>query len=605
MCAIRSVLSIGKLPLPFDASERIYSMKMPMRLFLVFSLMLGALASPSLGQTPNAKDEQKKAPQIAGDWQGTLQAGGSQLRVVLHITKNYDGGLSATLDSPDQGAYGLVVNSISFKDTKLTFSVASVGGQYTGDVSGDATAIKGTWTQMQPMDLTFTRIKSTATSQKPVAPSDIDGAWFGALDLGAMKLRLVFHITNTADGLKTTLDSLDQGAKGIPASATTRSGPALNIQFKQLDGVFEGKISNDLTTITGTWTQHGSTHPLVLAKTKDLAALEPKRPQNPVRPFPYREEEVSYTNKLQGDTLAGTLTIPPGAGPFPAVLLITGSGPQDRDESLMGHKPFLVLSDWLTRKGIEVLRVDDRGVGKSTGVFGNATTADFATDAEAGVAFLESRPEVNPKKIGLIGHSEGAIIAPMVAARNHDVGFIVMLSGSALPGADILAEQKKLIEEASGVSKEQAETDAAEERGILALIVKEKDSPDLQKDLRGKLAAHINDPELGAQVRVLTSPWFLYFLAYDPAPALEHVQCPVLALNGAKDLQVPPSQNLPVIRKALQDGGNKNHEVDELPGLNHLFQTASTGAPSEYAQIEETMSPLALEKISTWILRLP
>ncbi len=580
-------------------------MRIPRTQFLLVLPMLAVIAFPSLAQTPEAKDAQKKAPQVAGDWQGTLQAGGSQLRVVLHITKNQDGGLSATLDSPDQGAYGLVVSAVSLNDSKLTFSADSVHGKYTGDVNSDATAIKGTWTQLEAMDLTFTRMKSAAQSQKSVVPSHIDGVWFGALDLGAMKLRLVFHITNTPDGLKTALDSLDQGAKGIPASATTRSDSALKIEFKQLDGVFQGKISNDLSSITGTWTQHGSTYPLALTKTKDLAALEPKRPQNPLRPFPYREEEVSYTNKLQGDTLAGTLTIPQGHGPFPAVLLIPGSGPHDRDESIMGHKPFLVLSDWLTRKGIEVLRVDDRGVGKSTGVFANATTADFATDAEAGMTFLESRPELNPKKIGLIGHSEGAIIAPMVAARNRDVAFIVMLAGSALPGADILAEQKMLIEEASGIAKEQAEKDAADERQILALIVEEKDTPDLQKDLRGRLAAHINEPELGAQVKLLTSPWFVYFLVYDPAPALQHVQCPVLALNGAKDLQVPPSQNLPVIRKALQSGGNKNYEVDELQGLNHLFQTASTGAPSEYAQIEETMSPLALEKISTWILRLP
>jgi len=547
---------------------------------------------------------QAAAPSIAGDWQGVLEAGGAQLHLLLHITQGDNGALKATLDSVDQNANGIPVSTITVKDSKLNMTVDAVRGTYEGVVNKDATEIKGTWVQGQPLDLNFKRAPAGAQKEK-ATPSDIDGAWLGTLDLGPMKLRIVFHISNTPDGLHATMDSLDQGAKGIPVTSVTRTGSTLKIELKQLDGVFEGKISDDKSKIDGTWTQHGTSKLLVLAPVKDATSLEYKRPQNPVRPLPYREEEVSYENKVQGDTLAGTLTIPPGKGPFTAVLLITGSGPQDRDESLMGHKPFLVLSDWLTRKGIEVLRVDDRGVGKSTGVFGTATTADFATDVEAGLAFLKARPEVNPKKIGLIGHSEGGIIAPMVAARNPDVAFIVMLAGSAVPGDQILVEQKKLISEAAGMSKEEAEKQAMEETELLAMVVKERDSPNLEKDLREKLAAQTRDPEVGGQVRVLTSPWFLYFLAYDPGPALSKVRCPVLALNGEKDLQVPPKQNLPVIRKALAEGGNRDYEVDELPGLNHLFQTANTGSPAEYTSIEETMSPVALEKISSWILKLP
>ena len=475
---------------------------------------------------------------------------------------------------------------------------------YEGVVNTEATEIKGTWTQAMALELNFTRAQSK-TEEMKAAPSDIDGPWMGTLEVGETKLRLVFHIWNTKDGLKATMDSLDQGAKGIPVTSVTRNGVSLKIELKQIEGLYDGKISEDKATITGTWTQRGTARPLVLTHSKDTALMEPKRPQNPVRPFPYREEEVTYENKAQGDTLAGTLTIPQGKGPFTAVLLITGSGPQDRDESLMGHKPFLVLSDWLTRKGIEVLRVDDRGVGKSTGVFGTATTADFATDTEAGVAFLKTRPEVNGKKIGLIGHSEGGVIAPMVAARNPDVGFIVMLAASAVRGDEVLVEQRKLISEAAGMSKEEAEKEAVEERAVLALVVKEKDSPELEADLKAKLVADGKEPKLGEQVKVLMSAWFRYFLAYDPAPTLKKVKCPVLALNGEKDLQVPPKQNLPVIRKALEEGANKNFEVDEIPGLNHLFQTAKTGSPLEYASIEETMSPAALEKISGWIVKLP
>lgn len=415
---------------------------------------------------------------------------------------------------------------------------------------------------------------------------------------------MVFHITDTADGLTATADSLDHGATGSAVVAVTRDGSSLKLEMKQMGVVFAGEISADYSSIVGTWSQRGNRIPLTLKPVKDKAELELRRPQNPVRPYPYREEEVSYDNKLQGDRLVGTLTVPPGKGPFPAVLLITGSGPQDRDESLMGHKPFLVLSDFLTRKGIVVLRVDDRGVGKSTGDFRSATTADFATDVEEGVAFLKTRSEVDPRKIGLVGHSEGAIIAPMVAARNHDVGFIVMMAGSGVPGDQILVQQALLISEAAGVSKEEAEKHAVKEREVLALVVKENDSATLKKELHEKLAGQVKEGQLEAQIDALTSPWFRYFLVYDPAIALRKVTCPVLVVNGEKDLQVPPEQNLQAIRKALEDGGNKNFEIDELPGLNHLFQTAKTGAPSEYSTIEETISPLALEKISSWIRRL-
>ncbi len=310
-----------------------------------------------------------------------------------------------------------------------------------------------------------------------------------------------------------------------------------------------------------------------------------------------------YDNKSAGNKLAGTLTIPSGKGPFPAVVLITGSGPQDRDESLMGHKPFLVLSDYLTRKGIAVLRVDDRGVAKSTGDFATATTADFATDTEAGIAYLQTRPEVDAKKIGLIGHSEGGVIAPMIAARNHDVAFIVMLAGSGVPGDQIIVAQTELIIEASGQSHEEAMKAGAKQRERLDLIKQNSDQASLEKQLREKLAGEVSEANIGVAIRQLSSPWLRYFINYDPAIALGKVTCPVLALNGGKDLQVPPSQNLPAIKKALQAAGNKDYETDELPGLNHLFQTAKTGSPSEYAQIEETMSPVVLEKIASWILR--
>lgn len=530
---------------------------------------------------------------IEGDWQGTLKAGAAELRLVLHITKAADGALAATLDSVDQNAYGIPVTSVTLKDSKLALRVDAVHGAYEGTVNADATGIRGTWSQGQPLPLDFKRARAKAAS-KPAAPSDIDGDWLGTLYAGGMKLRVVFHIANTGDGLTATMDSPDQGAKGLPATAVTRNGAALKIELKQIGGVFEGAIAKDLASIEGTWSQPGGKLPLTLKRVKDASGLERRRrPQEPAKPYPYREEEVAYENKAAGVKLAATLTIPPGPGPFPAVLLITGSGPQDRDESLMGHKPFLVLADALTRKNICVLRADDRGTGSSTGDFGAATTVDFAADAEAGLAFLKQRPEADPSRLGLIGHSEGGIIAPMIAARNPDVAFIVLMAAPGVPGDEILISQTRALA---------GEANVPLEREILTLVKQEKDNAALERKLRDKLGGKLPEAQLAAQMRMIASPWFRHFLEYDPAAALAKVTCPVLAITGEKDVQVDPKLNLPVIRKSLEAAGNKRFEAEELPGLNHLFQTAKTGAPTEYGEIEETMAPAALDKIATWIL---
>jgi fermentation-respiration switch protein FrsA (DUF1100 family) len=556
-------------------------------------LILAALVAAAALAQAQDKD-------LTGDWQGTLSAGGTDLHLVLHVTQAADGSLKASLDSVDQGA-NIPVNSITFKDSKLSLSLEMIHGSYEGKVSTDGNMISGTWTQGQPFPLNFKR-------GSPAKPSDVDGTWMGTLDTGAIKLHVVFHILNSANGLTATMDSPDQGMKGLLASAVKREGASLRIEANKLDGVYEGTVAADKSSIDGKWTQAGNTLPLVLKPVKDEAALEPRRPQNPVRPYPYRDEDVTYENKIQNVTLAATFTLPQGKGPFPAVVLVTGSGPQDRDETLLGHKPFLILSDYLTRHGIAVLRADDRGTAKSTGDFKTATTADFATDTEAGIAYLKTRPEVGPHKIGLIGHSEGAVIAPMIAARDADVAFIVMMAGTGVPGDQVLVAQGEAIALASGSKPEEAAKHAAKEKEVLALIEAEKvptekDDAALDKALREKMAGDVPEAQIGLQIKQLTSPWFRYFLTYDPAVALRKVTCPVLAINGEKDKQVLPQQNLPPIRQALEQAGNKHFEVDELPGLNHLFQTANTGSPSEYAGIEETMSPVALEKIAKWIAK--
>jgi pimeloyl-ACP methyl ester carboxylesterase len=530
------------------------------------------------------------AQSITGDWAGSLPAGGGVLRLLFHFSQSADGSLAATFDSLDQNARGMAISSIKLAGSKLTLSSQQVNGAFDGSLSPDGGTIEGSWTQRETTPLTLHR----------VVRSEIAGDWSGILDAG-QKLRLVFHLTGTTAGIQATLDSLDQGAKGIPVSSATLEGRTLTMALAAVGGAFRGTLSADGSTLEGSWTQ-GQSFPLVL-KRGSFAAPPPRRPQNPVKPYPYVEEEVVYQNPSGGFNLAATLTLPRGKGPFPAVLLITGSGPQDRDEALMGHRPFLVLADFLTRKGIAVIRADDRGVGKSGGRFDSATTADFATDAEAGITYLKSRPEVDRGQIGLIGHSEGGVIAPMVAARNHDVAFIVMMAGSGVPGDQLLPEQAAQLAEAAGVPHAAARFAAEQERRILALVDEEKDPTVLRQKVRAVAGANLADEALGAQIAALRAPWMRYFLSYDPATALHKVTCRVLVLNGSLDRQVPPGQNLPAIRAALEKAGNKHFEILELPGLNHLFQTAKTGSVAEYEQIEETIAPAVLEKIAGWILK--
>jgi pimeloyl-ACP methyl ester carboxylesterase len=352
--------------------------------------------------------------------------------------------------------------------------------------------------------------------------------------------------------------------------------------------------------ITGDW--QGTLRPAPGAEPKAAASSIPKRPQEPKPPYPYVTENVAYDNpQAPGVRLAGTFTKPKEGGPFRTVLLITGSGPQNRDEELMGHKPFLVLADYLTRHGTAVLRVDDRGIGESTGKFQAATTEDFATDVVAGVRFLLARPDVDKKHIGLIGHSEGGDIAPMVAVKTPEVAFIVMLAGSGVAGYRVIEDQVYQDNLLGGISPEIAAMNRDFEHKILQAVMKEADP---EKSILA--LAEGNTPlqaNLKAQIPVMKSAWYRYFLAYDPAVTLEKLKCPVLALNGSKDSQVSPELNLPSIEAALKKSGNADVTVQLVPGVNHLFQNAKTGAFAEYREIEETMSPKVLETIAIWVAK--
>jgi uncharacterized protein len=448
-----------------------------------------------------------------------------------------------------------------------------------------------------------------------VTQQGLAGNWLGTLEAGGAKLRLLLKIKVGADNsLQASLDSLDQGAMDLRVDSIVQTGQTIRAELKAIDAVFEGKLNPEGTEIAGSWKQGGGELPLTLRHVRELPAQ--RRPQEPQKPYPYTEEEVVYENRQDKVKLAATLTVPAGKGPFPAVVLITGSGPEDRNEAVYGHRPFLVLADYLTRRGVAVLRADDRGVGGSSAPGAADTSENYATDALSGVEFLKTRKEINPRQIGLIGHSEGGLIAPLAAVRSKDVAFIVLIAGPGVPGDQLLEQQALLILKAQGAPDALAEDNRRLQQLMISILKAEKTNAAAESRLRAELprvmaeipeerrkALGITEEALVKQFKSMTNAWFRNFVTYDPRPVLKQVRCPVLAVIGSLDLQVPARQNLPAISEALKAGGNKDHTVLELAGLNHLLQTARTGSPLEYAQIEETMSPKALELIADWIIK--
>jgi pimeloyl-ACP methyl ester carboxylesterase len=447
-----------------------------------------------------------------------------------------------------------------------------------------------------------------ALADEKLAPKkSVEGYWLGTLKAGAIELRVGFKIESKDGELSGVMDSIDQGANNLPLDSATFEDGTLTLKLAKIKAGYVGKMQVDGDTIKGDFEQ-GIRFPMDLKRLDKPFTLN--RPQEPKKPYPYVAEEVAFDSKAADVKLAATFTKPKGDGPFVAVALITGSGPQDRDESLLGHKPFLVLADHLTRHGIAVLRYDDRGVGKSTGKFSTATSKDFAEDAAGAVAYLKGRKDVS--KIGLMGHSEGGLIAPLVASENTGVEFIVMLAGPGLPGDEILIAQGALILKGMGANEKALARQKSLQAKLLTLAKAGADEKkleeamkDLEKDLTDEEKKELkkSGDAAMAQVKQLAGPWFRYFLTYDPRPTLRKVKCPVLAINGENDLQVPCKENLQEIEKALKAGGNADFAVQELPGLNHLFQTSKSGLPSEYGKIEETFAPAALKVITEWILK--
>ena len=427
------------------------------------------------------------------------------------------------------------------------------------------------------------------------AMAQIEGYWKGEMNVGVQKLETAFDIKAVENGYAATFDVPAQGAYDIPVDETTFQDGHLQLTMSALGARYSGTLKDNV--IEGEFTQNGMTFPLNLARS-EMKEQKKTRPQDPQPPFHYQIEEVTFVNEKEGNTLAGTLTIPEGEGPFPAMVLVSGSGQQNRDEELMNHRPFWVIADYCARHGIAVLRYDDRGVGGSDGEVKNATSMDFSYDAEAAFDYLRNRKEINATKVGILGHSEGGVINFMVSARRPEVAFLVSLAGPSVNGIEVLKEQQAAILRASGMSEEMVQFNGKANAQMFDIIETSNDRAEADTLLRQLLKGWGYNEELTEQtVGQMASPWMYYFLRYDPTDAIVKTNCPALLLNGTKDLQVIASQNLPGYEKIIAEHGKTNLTLRELPDLNHLFQHCETGSPNEYFEIEETISPEVLEMV--------
>jgi pimeloyl-ACP methyl ester carboxylesterase len=440
----------------------------------------------------------------------------------------------------------------------------------------------------------------------------LEGHWEGSIELPSGELIIRLDFSRAEDGLHGTIDIPTQGAQGLRLTQIALAAGDVRFAIEGLPGSpnFQGRLSGD--TIEGTFRQGAATLPFRVQRGVKEAI---KRPQEPEPPFPYRSEALSWSNS--DVKLEGTLTVPEGEGPYPAVVLISGSGPQNRDEEIFGHKPFLVLADALTRRGIAVLRYDDRGVGGSTGSLAKSTSADLAGDVLAGITVLARDSRIDPQRIGLLGHSEGGLVAMLAAAKSDRPAFLVLLAAPGVPGGQILLQQIRSLSRAQHVPDELVAKRLADEEELLEILRSDRPIDQMRTAVRENIQRQVDalpaaqrqalgetDKLIQAQVDQATSRWFLGFVRSDPAAALARVKVPVLALDGSLDLQVDAKQNLAAIETALRKGGNAQVTTVELEGLNHLFQPAQTGLPQEYGEIETTIDPEVLKKIGDWILQI-
>ena len=572
----------------------------------------------------NGHAQESGTKAVQDTWYGELDAVSRVFRFIIKSSAANADEVIAELTSLDEGGAKFKLDDVVIDGKQFKFNLKSTNATYQSQLSVDRRTATGNWSQRgAKLDLVF--------EKRDKVPQDApDEVWLGTLNAGFQKLDIQVRVYLAPDGKKNAfVDSVSQNSGGFKADLEV-DGNKVTIDVPALKAKYVGERNGDATEIVGTWSQ-GIPLPLRLARVNSVAPPEravPKRPQTPQKPFPYDVEEVTFKNESDGTILAGTLTRPKSGKPFPVAILISGSGPQDRDESILDHKPFWVLADYLTRRGVAVLRFDDRGVGKSTGKFEKATTEDFASDVRSAISFVKTAESIDAVRVGLIGHSEGGLVATLVAAGNEDVAWVVLMASPGVNGEEILFSQGQLIVAAEGGNEAARKRQRLLQEHVFAKAKEMKVSDDIEPfvtDIVNKIIASANDinskdkPEnpksdesekinrivltelVRANLKAMNDPWFRYFASYEPGPDLQRIKCPVLAINGEKDVQVDPKLNLSKIESSLRAGGNRTFLVQELLGLNHLFQTSSTGKISEYQSIEETISPLALESISKWL----
>lgn len=564
--------------------------------------MLGMFIIPMLISVAAFAQEERTE-----SWLGELDVTVAKLRLEIRLTFDEEGTPSATLISLDQNNAEIKVDTLEIDGANVSMEMNSVGAKFVGELNDEHTECAGTFTQAgQEFPLTFKKVDKV--------PNRVHVAtWAGTLTAGNQEFEFQLRVFDE-DGQQTALlDSFSESIMGL-TTEFAQEDRDFKFEVPSTAGKYVGKLNDAGTRVDGKWMQAGQEFDLSFSAV-DLAETRkpvPRRPQTPKEPFPYDVTELTIENPAADLSLAGTLTTPRGDGPFTTVILVSGSGPQDRDETILQHKPFAVLADHLTRAGIAVFRYDERGVGESTGTYEGSTSEDFASDVEAVFLALRKNDKVQKDRIGIIGHSEGGLIAPMVAVKHPQLSFIVLMAGPGVIGKQILLTQSRVIAADSGAPEEVLELNekmlrmvlddvrpGQENQGVVQSAI-ENFNQALAEDQREKYSL----PETAIdQFSQFDTPWFKFFNVYDPAPTLEKVRCKVLSVIGEKDLQVDCEMNQKAIEAALKRGGNEDYKIVRLADLNHLFQKCETGNPSEYSRIEETLNPAFLKVVTEWILR--
>lgn len=536
---------------------------------------------------------------LTGDWLATLDTPMGALRLQVSLSEDEDGVQTATLESLDQAPGQLIpITSVEITPETFTFEVSAIGARFNGNWSDDSQSYEGVFIQGMQIPTAFAR-PGEATIIKI---DGLDGRWEGELIRGDTQLEFGLNIETDEDGTRATLDSISQAAYGIGVTNLSRDGDTVRFQVPAASVTYEGSLSGD--TLTGDWMRPDFETVMVTFERISNVVEGPNRPQTPQAPFPYQVEEVRIENpQAEGVTLAGTLTLPEREGPFPGVVLISGSGPQDRDETVWTHQPFAVLADHLTRQGIAVLRYDDRGFADSTGEFGPATSYDFATDAQAVAAFMRTHPSVGP--VGLAGHSEGGLIAPIVATQDPETAFVILLAGPGTPGHQFVVDQTIANMRAMG----EDETLIMQRIEALSDLISISQTSQDQESALAALDASLPQERMDLLLipsdqkqtflNTMARDWYRALVNYDPADWIPNLSQPVLVLQGDMDLQIVAEPNVSGLRTLLAD--HPDAEIVVMEGLNHLFQPATTGLMTEYAQIETTFDPDAMMVISDWI----